>query len=319
MQDSVSVIMPSLNVQPFIRQCIESVMNQTLKNIEIICIDGGSTDGTLEILQEYAEKDNRIRLLTSDIKSYGHQVNLGLAAAQGEYIGIVETDDFIDADMYQSLYDIAASSDYPDVVKSGYRNLRVKNDQIIKTEKFPVHLKTGEVFKAEEQYYILWGHPSIWACIYKKSFLDGHHIKMKEVPGAGWVDNPFLFQTMCEAERICWVNKAYYNYRELNTNSSSQIKNCSIPLDRLNEMKDYLDEHFPGNFRFEEALFQRAVNYIYFIYKSTSLNKQDKERIKHLLKRFRRSVVILQPVLWGTKKVRSTCYILTKKVFKAKN
>ena len=89
----VSVLMPSLNVAPYIRQCMESVIGQTLQEIEILCIDAGSADGTAEVLREYAGKDPRVTLLHSDVKSYGHQINMGLENATGEYIGIVETDD----------------------------------------------------------------------------------------------------------------------------------------------------------------------------------------------------------------------------------
>ena len=99
----VSVIMPSLNVVQYIQECMESVVRQTLSDIEIICVDAGSTDGTLEILQEFAKKDQRISIIVSDKKSYGYQMNLGLKAAKGEYIGIVETDDFIEPNMYEDL------------------------------------------------------------------------------------------------------------------------------------------------------------------------------------------------------------------------
>ena len=88
----ISVLMPSLNVGPYIRACIESVVNQTLENIEILCIDAGSTDGTLEVLREYEQADPRVQVIVSDVKSYGYQMNLGLRAARGQYIGIVETE-----------------------------------------------------------------------------------------------------------------------------------------------------------------------------------------------------------------------------------
>ena len=101
----VSVIMPSFNVEPYIKQCIESVINQSLKEIEIICVDGGSTDGTIEILEEYSYIDSRIKLIRTDVGSYGYQMNLGINIANGEYIGIVETDDYIDEDMFESLYE----------------------------------------------------------------------------------------------------------------------------------------------------------------------------------------------------------------------
>lgn len=95
-QTLISIIMPSLNVKEFMEECISSVMNQSLKNIEIICVDAGSTDGTLEIINKCAQDDSRIKVFHSDKKSYGYQMNLGISKAQGDYIGIVETDDFID-------------------------------------------------------------------------------------------------------------------------------------------------------------------------------------------------------------------------------
>ena len=78
----VSVIMPSLNVGNYIEKCLTSVMNQSLKDIEIICIDAGSTDGTLEIIKKYAELDQRIVVISSEVRSYGYQVNLGINSAK---------------------------------------------------------------------------------------------------------------------------------------------------------------------------------------------------------------------------------------------
>lgn len=91
-QTKISVIMPSLNVSKYIKQCLQSVLNQTLEDIEIICVDGGSTDETLDIIQQYVKKDNRVKLIHSDIKSYGYQINLGIKEACGDYIGIIGKD-----------------------------------------------------------------------------------------------------------------------------------------------------------------------------------------------------------------------------------
>ena len=113
----ITVIMPSLNVAPYIEKCIQSVVNQTLQDIEILCIDAGSTDGTLEILEQFKREDSRIRIIHSDKKSYGYQVNMGIDMAKGKYIGIVETDDFIASDMY----DIAESHNL-DYAKGTYDN-----------------------------------------------------------------------------------------------------------------------------------------------------------------------------------------------------
>ncbi|ELZ6270419.1 glycosyltransferase family 2 protein, partial [Campylobacter coli] len=91
----VSVVVPSLNSIKYIHECIDSILNQTLKDIEIICVDAGSTDGTLEVLREYEKNDERLKVIVSDKKSYGYQINLGIKEAKGEYLGIVESDDCI--------------------------------------------------------------------------------------------------------------------------------------------------------------------------------------------------------------------------------
>lgn len=118
----ITVIMPSLNVAPYIEECISSVERQTLKDIEILCIDAGSMDGTLEILQNHAKDDSRIRIINSPVKSYGYQVNLGIKEASGEYIDIVETDDYVSDRMLETLYE-AVSKYSADFVKSSFNRI----------------------------------------------------------------------------------------------------------------------------------------------------------------------------------------------------
>ena len=280
----VSILMPSLNVGEYIRGCIESVVGQTLQDIEILCIDAGSTDGTLEILQEFAEKDPRVTLLHSAVKSYGRQINMGLNAAGGEYIGIVETDDYIAPEMYRRLVDAAEQARKPDIVKSGFYN--VWSDEKI-TPEYTIKAKTGEVFPlTAHEDLIIKGHPSIWSCIYKKSFLDSHQIRMKEVPGGAWVDNLFLYQTMCEAERICWVNEPLYYYRQSNANSSSRLMNCSVPFERINDIKDYLEERWPNNLRWEKHLLYRMMMYVTQNLDNPNMTAENKKQILKTLRRF---------------------------------
>ena len=115
----VSILMPACNVEKFLKECMDSVVNQTLKDIEIICIDDGSRDSTGNILDEYAQKDNRIKVIHKANSGYGHSMNVGLQNATGEYIGIIETDDFADLNMFDELYK-AAKENHADVVKSNY-------------------------------------------------------------------------------------------------------------------------------------------------------------------------------------------------------
>ena len=115
----VSVVTPVYNVKRYLRQCLDSLMAQTLDDIEFICIDDGSTDGSEKILDEYAAMDSRFRMIHKLNEGYGKTMNRGIRAAQGEYIGILESDDFADADMFEKLY-AAAKENEAEVVRSNY-------------------------------------------------------------------------------------------------------------------------------------------------------------------------------------------------------
>ena len=121
----VSVLVPIYNVEEFLPECLDSLVNQTLKDIEFICINDGSKDDSLKILKEYAKKDKRILIINKKNSGYGDSMNKGLEKAKGEYIGIVESDDFIDLDAFEKLYNIAKKND-ADVVKRIFMNIMVK-------------------------------------------------------------------------------------------------------------------------------------------------------------------------------------------------
>ena len=113
----ISVLIPSYNSADFIEECIKSVVNQSLENIEILCIDANSNDGTIKILQEYALKDKRIQIILSDRKSFGYQLNLGIQNAKGKYFTIVESDDYVDLTMCEKLWRLAEICDC-DMIKA---------------------------------------------------------------------------------------------------------------------------------------------------------------------------------------------------------
>ncbi|MBO5566856.1 MAG: glycosyltransferase family 2 protein [Succinivibrio sp.] len=115
----VSLIIPVYNVQQYIRECLDSAISQTLKDIEIICVNDGSSDDSLAILEEYAKKDSRIVIINNTNHGYGYTINTGINQAKGEYIGILESDDLILPDMYASLYQIASKNKL-DLIKSDH-------------------------------------------------------------------------------------------------------------------------------------------------------------------------------------------------------
>lgn len=217
----VSVVMPSLNVVKYIRQCIESVINQTLKDIEIICVDAGSTDGTLEILEEYAQKDSRIRIIQSDKKSYGYQMNLGLERAKGKYFAVVETDDMIMRDAFEILYRNAEEFE-ADIVRSDYYDMKTVNGK--------TKLIAKQMSQDYEDYYRLI-YPNKeqrvytfvmhnWTGLYRMKFLQDKNIRYNESPGASYQDNGFYFQVFSQTERLVYIPEPFYCYRIDNPGSS---------------------------------------------------------------------------------------------------
>ena len=115
----ISIIMPSKNVAGYIEECLHSVQKQTLEDLEILCVDAFSSDGTRDILKQHAKEDRRIRIIDDVVGSTGYAFNAGLKAASGKYIGIVETDDYVEPTMFEVLYSIAEEYDL-DYVKADF-------------------------------------------------------------------------------------------------------------------------------------------------------------------------------------------------------
>src|SRR5574344_2619201 len=122
----VSIILPIHDVEKYLRECLDSVISQTLTDIEIICVNDGSPDNCKIIIEEYAQKDKRIIVINKKNGGYGQACNVGLDAATGEYLAILEPDDYIEPQMYEDLYEAAVKNSL-DIVKSCfYDNLQSK-------------------------------------------------------------------------------------------------------------------------------------------------------------------------------------------------
>lgn len=263
----ISVIMPSLNVGDYMDECLSSVLNQSFNDIEIICVDAGSTDNTLKIIEKYQETDDRIKIINSDKKSYGHQVNLGLKEAKGTYISIVETDDYIDGDMLKNLYS-RSEGDTIEIIKGNFNYLNdydAENIEIIK-DTSKKGLVSDMVFTLKEQPLFIEGHPSIWAGIYLKEFLDKNNIKFKEVPKGGWVDNPFFYESAIKAQKIIYFDEPVYFYRVTNPNSSSNdLSDNTLPMKRILDIYEILEENEVKDQNIILYFYNRLFRYIEII------------------------------------------------------
>ena len=260
----ISIIVPIYNAEKYLEQCLESIRKQTLQDIEIICVDDGSTDLSPQIMDKFKSEDNRFVVIHKPNGGNGHSMNAGLAVATGDYIGCVEADDFIESNMFEKLY-MYSNEGTVDIVKSNFWNCYEKEDgtieKIINQERSNMP-DVVEPFTIKEYPQILWGHPSIWSAIYKRELIQKNGIKFKEAKGGGWVDNPFFFDTMCCAKSIIWTSRPFYNYRTEVEGSSSKGYDFNIPFDR---MMDNLEVLKKRNCQDEETLkfaYARALMYL---------------------------------------------------------
>lgn len=210
----VSVIMPSLNVGEYIENAIKSVRNQTLSDIEIICVDAGSSDGTWEIILEEAMVDSRIIAVKSPVKSYGFQVNMGIDMANGEYIAVLETDDYVADTMYESLYTIA-DKDKLDYVKCDYSTYTTDasgNREFVERCISSDRYYYDNVFTPLQHSQVAIDDWYLWNGLYKKEFLVNNSIRFSETPGAAFQDIGFLHHVSAKADRVKYIASSLYRY-----------------------------------------------------------------------------------------------------------
>lgn len=237
----VSVIMPIYNASKFLRQSLESVVNQTLQDIEIICVNDGSKDDSLSIIKEYATNNSRIRIIDKDNSGYGNSMNQGLKIAKGEYIGILEPDDFMETTMFYDLYTKAKQFD-ADVVKSNYyeHEGETHNDNFFEVLQ---GLPYDQLTSAAINERILHMRPCIWSAIYRRELLLDHNIWFNETPGASYQDTAFAFKVLVSAEKIVFVESAYLHYRIDNdsssVNSSGKIFNICDEFQSIQSFLNY--------------------------------------------------------------------------------
>ena len=205
----VSVIIPVYNVEEYLAECLESVINQTEKNIEIICVDDCSTDSSLAILQEYAKKDSRIIVIHNEVNS-GQSVarNKGLAIAQGEFVLFVDSDDFIKPNLLETTLKYANNVDmvcfdfkvYNPMKLTSFTHERFLDNGLYTNERYFIESEKKKTFLVVP-----------FSKLYKRDFLLQNNLKF--MPGMIYEDNLFFLQCVLKAKKIYSINDKLYIYR----------------------------------------------------------------------------------------------------------
>lgn len=222
----ISVIVPCYNVERYVEQAIQSLIDQTYENFEAIIINDGSTDETLDIIKKVCKNDKRFGIIDKLNEGYGKAVNDGITLATGDYIAILEPDDYIDKKMYGDLVNACLRHNFPDIVKSSFYKVNnagyITEIKLSSSVDFPKNASEKVIFDKLHFPISLYTHESsIWSAIYKKDIFVKNKIKVPETAGASYQDINFKFLTYVVSKKIVLINKSYYYYRTNSVGSSS--------------------------------------------------------------------------------------------------
>ena len=208
----ISIIIPVYNVEKYLSRCLDTVLAQSFEgDLEIICVNDGSTDASPEILQAYAKFDQRIRIINKENGGLSSARNVGISAANGEYILFVDSDDWISTNTVEVLYKNAVENN-SDVVLFGY--VKANSDLSPKTFMGVPECQQFGVFNADSvpESMLKLFPVSVWSKFYKADFLEGNNITFYE--NIIYEDVPFWAEVFTQAKAISYVNEPLYFYRE---------------------------------------------------------------------------------------------------------
>ena len=222
----ISVVVPIYNVEKYLPQCLDSLLNQTYENLEIICINDGSPDNSLQILHDYANKDNRIKIISQKNKGLSGARNTGMRNANGEFIYFIDSDDWLSSDYLQNMYDVMVKENV-DVVINGLHayswddgRVRIKKSRyegVFEENKFNLRKTLGSVMA--------------WNKLYRREFLQNTGIFYPE--GVTCEDCYFYYTVFTKVKKFAVINNGTYFYRQSGSSIMTQIRSGNKLYDHV--------------------------------------------------------------------------------------
>ena len=273
----VSVVTPVYNAGRCLTQCLESLAEQTLREIEFICVDDGSTDGSSEILRRFAERDGRFAVVRQENRGLGAAMNAGMRRARGEYLGILESDDYAEPGMFETLY-AAAKRERAEVVKSDcwYR----LNGREFYSPSFERY-SGGDGFLEPRAFTNAFYVQRNWTGLYRRDFLLRGGIWHNETPGAAFQDVSFNFLVMSRLDRFYYLRKPLMHYRADNPDSSVHSRGKTFAL--MDECACI--ERWLRNNADEDELWEILANLRFRLYQREARFRVDEAQLPAFLER----------------------------------
>ena len=233
----LSIIVPIYNTEKYLKECIDSILSQPIKDMEIICVNDGSNDGSLLILDELYKKDQRIKIIDKPNTGYGDTMNIGMSEATGEYIAFLESDDML-VSMALSKLITSAERNHAEIVKGNYYLWFSEENRFEYYDNMKA-FQDGEMIK--DKTALFFSAPSIWSAVYKKEFLRKHNLQFLSTPGASYQDTSFAFKVWAKAEQITTIKDPIVYYRQDNNQSSSNEEGKVFSIcDEFHEIERFI-------------------------------------------------------------------------------
>lgn len=259
----LSLLIPIYNVERYLRACLDSALAQTLKDIEVICINDGSTDRSPEIIREYMARDKRVCMIDKANSGYGDSMNRGLEAARGKYIGILESDDFMSPNALEKLVDSAERFD-ADAVKGNFDLYWSAPQERHELFEMFRERDCGRVVRPSDSIDVFALKPSIWSAVYRREFIERNHIEFLPTPGAAFQDASFTFKVFALAERAVYIHDPVLSYRQDNEGSSVNSPNkVHCVNDEYAEMRRWILDEYAADHA--QADVDRMLRYMHVI------------------------------------------------------
>ncbi len=290
----VSVIIPVYNVENYLAQCLDSICNQTIKDIEIICVNDASTDNSLNILKNYADKDKRISIINNESNiNAGPSRNKGLAQANGEYIYFIDSDDYLHLNALEkitSVMDNSKNTDFCMFYNIQYNEKTKETENINTFSQFNIKELT-EVYCQDNIEKFCYAEVPAWLKVYRHSFITQNNICFDELKGAN--DQYFYFQTIFKANKAILLPENLIVHR-------TNVKN-SLVMQRTKHFdcmyKSYemvLQLIGPQNDNIKNILIDITINNLFHFYNKAS--KEDQKKLNKGLKQFFKSINFPEPI-----------------------
>lgn len=274
----LSVIIPVYDVEKYIRECLDSIVNQTYKNLQIILVDDGSTDSSGKICDEYAKKDSRITVVHQENQGAGAAKNTGLDLIKGEYFSIIDSDDYIDLSMYEKMVSLMNQYD-SDIAQclfiQNYKNKKIKSG-IFLTDKSPLKLSSDKYMK---KYLSDWKFAVFWNKLFKSSLLGNIRFPV----GRKIDDEFFTYKLVCNAKSVISTTDAFYYYRMRKSSVMNDNAKDRLIYDRIDcfvERYEYVSSRFP---KLKKAYYDKLSDSLLF-YKSQLTDVS--EELSALIKKY---------------------------------